>query len=117
MHVGVQYEKGEGVAQDDTQAVTYYLRACNSAAMGGCVNLGLLYEKGRTAAGVKDPATAATYYDMACNKSDPSGCYNLGRLTQFGIGVMVDLPQAKALYKKACDKGDGDGCQALARVP
>jgi TPR repeat protein len=81
------------------------------------VNLGLLYEKGRTAAGVKDPATAATYYQRACDGGRPSGCYNLGRLYERGTGVGLDVTQAKVNYKKACDKGDGDACQALTRLP
>jgi TPR repeat protein len=46
-NLGLSYEKGKGVKQDDFKAVKFYQKACGLNNGTGCFNLGLSYEEGR----------------------------------------------------------------------
>jgi TPR repeat protein len=45
--LGLMYEKGKGVKQDDFKALKFYQKACDLNNGTGCFNLGLMYEEGK----------------------------------------------------------------------
>ena len=64
-NLGLMYEEGKGVKQDDFKALKFYQKACGLNFSGGCSNLGLMYEKGK---GVRKSNTKALkYYGKACD--------------------------------------------------
>jgi TPR repeat protein len=46
-NLGLSYEKGKGVKQDDFKALKFYQKACDLNFGGGCSNLGLSYKEGK----------------------------------------------------------------------
>ena len=74
------YDKG-----DYTKSAELFEKGCNSGNVGGCANLGLLYDVGQ---GVKqDYKKAAELYEKACNSGNVISCFNLGIMYENGIGV------------------------------
>jgi TPR repeat protein len=49
-NLGLMYEKGKGVKQDDFKALKFYQKACDLNFSGGCSNLGLMSKKRATTA-------------------------------------------------------------------
>lgn len=59
----------------------------------------------------------ASLYRKACVGGVMWGCDFLGEVYEQGLGVRIDLPEARRLYKKACDSGGGTtGCTDYARI-
>ena len=46
-NLGLSYEKGKGVKQDDFKALKFYQKACDLNDGSGCSQLGFMYEKGK----------------------------------------------------------------------
>ena len=96
------YDKG-----DYQKAAQLYQKACDGGNVGGCSNLGVLYENGR---GVKqDYQKAAQLYQKACDGGIAKGCSNLGVLYGNGLSVNQDYQKAAQLFQKACDGGNAGG--------
>ena len=65
-NLGVMYDNGQGVRQDDAQAVQWYRKAAEQGACPSQVNLGLMYEQGQ---GVRqDYAEAFRWYRKAAEQ-------------------------------------------------
>ena len=59
-NLGLSYEKGKGVKQDDFKALKFFQKACDLNLGVSCSQLGLMYEKGK---GVKqDNFKALKFY-------------------------------------------------------
>ncbi|MGD0901738.1 MAG: protein kinase [Terracidiphilus sp.] len=85
-----------------------FQKACDGGDLGGCSNLGILYQNGQ--GGAQDFAQARALYQKACDGGTTAGCVGLGILFQNGQGGAQDYAQARSLYQKACDGGTMDGC-------
>ncbi len=84
-------------------AAKLYKKACDGGESSGCINLGIMYDKGK---GVKqDYLTAAKLYKKACNGGDAFGCYNLGLLYVYGRGVKQNKIKAYHYWMKAARRG------------
>ena len=83
--IGVKYDTGEGVPQDDAEAVIWYRRAAEQGHAGAQYSLGLMYDYGE---GVpQDDAEAVRWYRLAAEQGDASAQYNLGVRYGTGRGV------------------------------
>ena len=72
------YANGQGVRQDDAQAVQWYRQAAEQGDAQAQVLLGIAYESGR---GVRqDSALAQEWYGKACDNGYQDGCDNYRRL-------------------------------------
>jgi hypothetical protein len=101
--LGIMYAKGEGVPQDDQEAVYWYKKAAKEGEPKGLYNLALMYSDGR---GVpKDDKKAAELYRRAAYFGFPDAQYNLGVLYALGSGVPKDDKMAAYWYRKAADRG------------
>ena len=70
--LGVRYETGEGVIQDQARALSLFQQACDGGLLLGCTHLGLMFGSG---AGIdRDPATAGFLYERACDGGWERAC-------------------------------------------
>jgi TPR repeat protein len=71
-NLGVLYEQGNGVSQDQQAALTVYQKACDGNQSTGCYNLARHYDAGM---GVDpDAGQAKQIYQKACNLGDQDAC-------------------------------------------
>jgi TPR repeat protein len=90
--VGLIYYRGRGVAQDDTQAATWFRRAADQGDAAAQFNLGLMSEEGR---GVpQDRAEAGKWYRLAAEQGHAPAQYNLGLWYGQGEGGPPDIVAA-----------------------
>ena len=103
LYVGVLYDSGLGVVQDEVAAMAWYRRAAERGSAAGMFNVGVLYDSGL---GVpRDPEQAAAWYDRAAALGFPRAEYNLALLYESGTGVPRDPARARALFHKAAEHG------------
>ncbi|WP_208854240.1 tetratricopeptide repeat protein, partial [Aeromonas fluvialis] len=101
---GEMYANGQGVAQDDSQAVHWYRQAAEQGNADAQFNLGLSYTVGRGVA--QDDGQAAHWYRQAAEQGHTAAQRNLGLSHTNGRGVAQDDGQAVYWYRKAAEKGN-----------
>ena len=100
-NLGVMYDKGRGVTQDDAQAVEWYRKAANQGYADAQFNLGVMYDNGQ---GVpQNYARAGFWYKKSAAQGKASAQNNLGVMYNTADGI----PEvAYALFSLAAAKGD-----------
>ena len=87
-NLGVMYDRGEGVPEDDSEAVEWYRKAAEQGLPGAQYNLGLMYANGE---GVpEDDQEAVKWYRKAAEQGYAKAQYNLGNMYGKGEGVPED---------------------------
>lgn len=80
-NIGVMYRRGEGVLQDDAEAVRWYRKSAEQGYANAQCNLGFMYENGY---GVeKDKAEAVRWYRKAAEQGHKTAIDNLKRLGEY----------------------------------
>lgn len=102
--LGMRFAEGDGVAEDDAQAVTWYRKAAAQGHADAQRNLGHQYRYGSGVA--QSDIDATHWYRQAAEQGDASGQFWLGHQYDKGKGVPVDIDQAIAWYRKAADQGE-----------
>jgi TPR repeat protein len=111
-NLGVLYERGLGVREDETRALLWYHSAAEQGHPLAQYNLGVLYAAGR---GVPlSYAEAAYWFEQAAERGVPAAAYNLGVLVEGGLGRTRDMEAARAWYEKARELGHVGAGQRLA---
>jgi uncharacterized protein len=101
--LGVMYEKGQGVPQDDKEAVKWYRLAAEQGFASAQFNLGVMYAKGQ---GVpQDDKEAVKWYRLAAEQGFASAQFNLGLMYHKGQGVPQDNKEAVRWWKLAAEQG------------
>ena len=141
-NLGVLYDYGNGVGQNQKVALYYFEKACKLNDEYGCSNSGYMYNDGRGTA--QDYQKAKMYYNKACslglkescnknlnnNSSDSnisyeescrrgnsSDCFTVGTFYEKGSnGYARNYLQAKTYYDKACTLRKSHGCHALGML-
>jgi len=104
--LGVMYDNGRGVKQDDAVAVKWYRKAAEQGNVEAQHNLGVMYANGQ---GVKqDFAEAGTWYRKAAEQGFAAAQNNLGVMYANGRGVKQDFAEAVKWYRKAAEQGDAN---------
>ena len=103
-NLGLMYHNGQGVTQDDRQAVKWWQKAAEQGNAGAQYNLGLMYKKGQGVA--QDYRQAAKWYQKAAEQGDVDAQFNLGLMYYHGQGVAQDYRQAAKWWQKAAEQGD-----------
>lgn len=67
-NMGVLYDEGKGVAEDNAKAIDWYRKAADQGFAQAQVNLGIMYEQGEGAPA--DPARAYFWYALAESQGD-----------------------------------------------
>ena len=91
-NLGNMYANGQGVKQDDVEAVKWYRKAAEQGDVKAQFNLGVRYDKGR---GVKqDYFEAVKWYRKAAEQGHAKAQFSLGNMYNNGQGVKQDDVEA-----------------------
>ena len=102
-NLGLMYDGGRGVQQNDTKACEWYQKAADQGFAAAQYNLGLMYDGGH---GVQqDETKACEWYQKAADQGFAAAQYNLGFMYDGGHGVQQDETKACEWYQKAADQG------------
>ena len=101
--LGVMYDDGEGVLEDDREAARWYRRAAEQGYAAAQLDLGLMYAVGR---GVdEDDREAAYWYRRVAGQGYASAQHRLGEMYQKGEGMREDAGEAARWYRRAAEQG------------
>jgi hypothetical protein len=101
--LGFLYSHGQGVVQDDAEAVHWYRESAGQGNAEGENGLGYMNEEGR---GVEqDYGQALRLYRLAADQGCAKAQNNLGLMCSQGRGVLKDPDEALRWYRKAAYQG------------
>lgn len=104
--MGILYEEGKFVGQDDQKALEYYLMAAQNGSTGAMNNIGNFYFHGKGVA--KDYGKAFAWYRKAADLSGNAAAEcSLGMCYQYGYGTAVDYEKARSFYGMSAKQGLG----------
>jgi len=102
--LGFMYEKGQGVQQDDMEAVKWFRKAASQGDALAQSNLGTHYAKGQ---GVpQNDKEAAKWFTIAAKQGEPLSQLNIGIMYALGRGVAHNYIVAWAWYTLAEENGE-----------
>jgi hypothetical protein len=101
--LGAMYASGQGVPQDDAEAVRWFRLAADQGFFLAQGNLGFFYSEGRGV--VQDYAEAVRWWRLAADQGDAVAQNNLGNAYYRGHGVPQDDAEAVRWYRLAADQG------------
>jgi len=109
---GYAYSNGEGVPQNYTEAMKWYLLAAEQGNSESQYNLGIMYDNGR---GVPQNHTEAVkWYLLAAEQGNASGQYNLGVMYATGQGIPQNYAEAVRWYRLAAEQGHANAQNNLS---
>lgn len=103
-HVGLAYDLGDGVPEDNATAMHWYQKAAEQGEVRAQVNLGSMYERGDGI--LKDDMAAFNWYQKAAELGFAMAQYNVGLMYDFGRGVPEDKAMAVHWYQQSAKQGD-----------
>jgi len=113
-NLGVMYDNGRGVPQDDQQALYWYRKAAEQGVAEAQYNLGFMYKNGQ---GVPQSYQQAIYwYQKAADQGYALAQYNLGGMYYDGNGFPQNYQQAIYWYQKAAEQGNADAQDNLDKL-
>jgi TPR repeat protein len=101
--LGLMYANGEGVAEDDREAVKWFRKAANKGNAKAMLMLGLMYNNGEGV--TQDLREAFQWYRKAADKGNATAMYKVGLMYYNGKGVTQGHREAFQWFRKAADKG------------
>jgi TPR repeat protein len=114
--LGLFYQNGDGVAEDDAKAAEYFQQAIDKGSVAGMSNLAYLYQYDFIPG--KGAADALALYERGMATGDTSSMIDLGYLYWQGKGTAKDPARAQQLFRQAIAGPDpyvaADGKNALA---
>ena len=110
-NLGFMYANGEGIPQDDAEAVRWFRLAAEQGHAEGQHSLGAMYYRGR---GVReDDAEAARWYRLAADQGNAEAQLALGVMYATGAGVLKDDAEAARWVRLAAEQGDANAQAVL----
>jgi uncharacterized protein len=105
--LGMMYNEGIGIPQDQKTAVKWYRLAAEHGHARAQTNLGNMYRQGK---GVpQNDKTAVKWYSLAAEQGDADAQGNLGVMYAFGTGVLKDYVYAHMWGNIAASNGNEKG--------
>ena len=102
-NLGIMYGKGDGVPQDDAEAVKWYRLAAEQGLAVAQFNLGVMYNFGK---GVpQDGAEAVKWFRLAAEQGYAKAQFNLGYMYANGYGVPQDYITAHMWFNLVAASG------------
>jgi hypothetical protein len=116
--LGMMYYNGQGVPEDEKQAIYWWKKAAAQGYVEAMFELGSAYLFGsQTAKFVPDPdREAATWYFQAASGGHAEAQYHLGLLFLAGKGVIDNRQEATRWMRKAAMQGHPEAKKALASM-
>ena len=112
--LGWLYLTGDGVTQNDHEAMKWYRRAADQGDANALYNIGWMYGNGRGVA--KDDTEAVKCYRKAAELGYVYAQLNLGNAYYNGSGVTKDDVEAVKWYTKAAEQGYSDAHDSLVMM-
>jgi S1-C subfamily serine protease len=104
LSLGFLYYQGQGVSQDDAQAIAWIRKAAAQGNAEAQVSIGAAYTIGR---GVQQNySQAAAWFRRAAEQGNAGAQAHLGLLYETGKGVLQDHAEAAKWFRKAAEQGD-----------
>jgi len=103
-NLGVMYDEGHGVPQDDAEAVKWYRLAAEQGYADAQLNLGAKYAVGKAVP--QDYAEAVKWFRLAAEQGYANAQHNLGVMYTKGQGVPQDYAAAAKWFRLAAEQGD-----------
>ena len=100
---GLMFHQGEGVRQDDAEAVKWFRRAAEQGHPQAQNNLGVAYAEGVGIA--EDCAEAAKWFRRAAERGIAQSQFNLGLLYRNGYGMSPNDKEAAKWFRRAAEQG------------
>ena len=104
--LGVMYEEGFGVPEDDAQAVAWIRRAADQGHPTAQNYIGARYDHGLGFT-TDEPDWYRRYRKWA-EQGEACGQWSLGYAYEYGLGVEKNQYEAVRWYRKAAEQGDSD---------
>ena len=102
--LGWLYANGDGVPEDDAEAVRWYRLSAEQGDAAAQTNLGWMYANGE---GVpEDDAEAVRWYRLGAEQGNANAQTNLGWMYANGDGVLEDDAEAVRWYRLSAEQGD-----------
>lgn len=111
--LGVCYDKGRGVAEDDVQAVKWYQKAADQDHKKATYQLGKCYKNGEGVA--KDRKKAIKLFTKAAKMGNADAQYQLGLAYLKGKDIEANESKAKSWLKKAVSD-EKDGAEIMENI-
>jgi hypothetical protein len=109
--LGVMYAYGQGVGQDETEAVKWFKKAAEQGDVNAQYNLGFMYANGR---GVEqDEEEAVKWWRKAAEQEHADAQFELGCAYANGRWVEQDKAEAVKWYRRAAAQGHEDAIKFL----
>ena len=105
-YLGLMYDEGEGVPENDIQAVFWFRQAAEQGDADAQLNLGFMYDNGE---GVpENDIQAVFWFRQAAEQGDADAQFNLGVMfmDDNGESVPEDARQAVFWFRKAAGQGN-----------
>ena len=102
-NLGVMYDTGEGVTEDDAEAVKWYRKAAEQGDAEAQYALGVMYGNGKGVA--EDYAEALKWYRMAAEQGQAKAQFSLGVMYAKGEGVLKNAAAAVKWFRMAAEQG------------
>lgn len=113
-YLGHMYRDGQGVPQDNAQALYLFRKAADRNYATAQFYLGKMYEDGR---GVpQDLGMAATWYRKAAEQENANAQFALGSMYLNGKGIPQNDAEAMSWLRKAADQGDPQAQYSLGEI-
>ena len=110
-NLGVMYANGEGVPQDEAEAVRWYRLSADQGNAFAQYDLGFRYAIGL---GVpQDEAEAVRWYRLSADQGNADAQYNLGFSYSIGLGIPQDEAEAVRWYRLSADQGNASAQYSL----
>ena len=106
LNLGLCYDKGEGIAENESEAVKWYRKAAEQNIAKAQFYLGSCYGFGRGVS--KDEKEAVIWYRKAAEQNLIPAQYTLGACFALGKGVAKDEMEAVKWYRKAAEQNDAE---------
>jgi len=110
-NLGLLYRNGQGVKQDDRQALVWFSQAAQQGLLDAQYNTGLMYMEGRGVAISK--TDAFRWWELAAVKGHAASQHNLAVLYAYGIATGIDTARALQLWESSAVQGYPPARQAL----
>ena len=103
-NLGIMFQQGLGVPQDEVEAAHWYRQAAENGHARAQQNLGAMYEEG--AGVIQDYGEAAKWYRFAAAGGNVNAKLNLGVMLESGVpGMPLNIVRAHMWYNRAASQG------------
>lgn len=118
-NIALLYQLGEGVVQNNAEALKYYKLAADQGNAQAQCNIGAIYNHsvvGDLKGVQRDSAKALHYFKLASKQGHAGAQCNLGSMYASGDGVPQDNAKAMEAFKLAAANGRADAQASLGKL-